>query len=212
MKVDVLNMQGEKVSTAELPAAIFEAPIKTDLMHQALVRQQANARLGTHKTKTRGEVSGGGRKPWRQKGTGRARQGSIRAAQWVGGGKIHTPRPRDYSLRMPRKMRRAALRSALSAKAAQSEIVVVETLSMETPKTKVLTDALNALVGQATVLILMAENDAVFELSARNIPQAKLLNARYLNVRDIMGFDRVLLPLGALDTIQSYLGANGGSQ
>jgi large subunit ribosomal protein L4 len=212
MKVDVLNMQGEKVSTTELPAAIFEAPIKADLMHQALVRQQANARLGTHKTKTRGEVSGGGRKPWRQKGTGRARQGSIRAAQWVGGGKIHTPRPRDYSLRMPRKMRRAALRSALSAKAAQSEIVVIEALSMDEPKTQVLTDALNALVGPATVLILMAEQDAVIELSARNIPQAKLLDARYLNVRDIMGFERVIMPMGALKTIQSYLGANGGSQ
>lgn len=211
MKVDVLNMKGEKVSTAELPAAIFEAPIKTDLMHQALVRQQANARLGTHKTKTRGEVSGGGRKPWRQKGTGRARQGSIRAAQWVGGGKIHTPRPRDYSLRMPRKMRRAALRSALSAKAAQAEIVVIDALTMEAPKTKVLTDVLNALVGPASVLILMAENDAVIELSARNIPQAKLLDARYLNVRDLMGFERLILPLGALDTIQSYLGTNGGT-
>jgi large subunit ribosomal protein L4 len=211
MKVDVLNMQGEKVSTAELPAAIFEAPIKTDLMHQALVRQQANARLGTHKTKTRGEVSGGGRKPWRQKGTGRARQGSIRAAQWVGGGKIHTPRPRDYSLRMPRKMRRAALRSALSAKAAQAEIVVIDALNMDAPKTKVLIEALNTLVGPASVLILMAESDAVIELSARNIPQAKLLDARYLNVRDLMGFERLILPLGALDTIQSYLGANGGA-
>jgi large subunit ribosomal protein L4 len=212
MKVDVLNMQGEKVSTAELPSAIFEAQIKPDLMHQALVRQQANARLGTHKTKTRGEVSGGGRKPWRQKGTGRARQGSTRAAQWVGGGKIHTPRPRDYSLRMPRKMRRAALRSALSVKAAQSEIVVVDALSMSSPKTKALTEALNVLVGPASVLILMAENDDVFELSARNIPQAKLLNARYLNVRDLMGFDRLIVPLNALDAIQSYLGANGGIQ
>jgi large subunit ribosomal protein L4 len=212
MKVDVVNMQGEKVSTAELPAAIFEAPIRTDLMHQALVRQQANARLGTHKTKTRGEVSGGGRKPWRQKGTGRARQGSIRAAQWVGGGKIHTPRPRDYSLRMPRKMRRAALRSALSAKAAQAEIIVVEGLSMQAPKTKVLTAALDALVGPASALILMAENDAVLELSARNIPQVKLLDARYLNVRDVMGFERLILPLGALDTIESYLGTNGGAQ
>jgi large subunit ribosomal protein L4 len=212
MKVDVLNMQGENVSTTELPAAIFEAPIKADLMHQALVRQQANARLGTHKTKTRGEVSGGGRKPWRQKGTGRARQGSIRAAQWVGGGKIHTPRPRDYSLRMPRKMRRAALRSALSAKAAQSEIVVVDALSAEAPKTRVLNEALNALVGPASVLILTAGSDVLLELSIRNIPQAKLLDARYLNVRDVMGFERLILPVGAIDTIQSYLGANGETQ
>jgi ribosomal protein L23 len=109
---------------------------------------------------------------------------------------------------MPRKMRRAALRSALSVKAAQSEIVVVDALSMSSPKTKALTEALNVLVGPASVLILMAENDDVFELSARNIPQAKLLNARYLNVRDLMGFDRLIVPLNALDAIQSYLGAN----
>ena len=118
MEVDVLNMDGQKVDTVELPEAIFEASINVDMMHQAYVRQMANARLGTHSTKGRSDVSGGGRKPWRQKGTGRARQGSIRAAQWVGGGKIHTPKPRDYSKSMPRKMRRAALRSALSAKMA----------------------------------------------------------------------------------------------
>src|SRR3989304_989451 len=106
MKVDVLNLQGKKVSTTELPASIFEAPIKPDLMHQALVRQQANARLGTHATKSRGEVSGGGRKPWRQKGTGRARHGSTRSPIWVGGGGAHTPPPHGYALRMPRKMRR----------------------------------------------------------------------------------------------------------
>ena len=212
MKVDVLNMQGEKVSTAELPALIFEAPIKADLMHQALVRQQANARLGTHKTKTRSEVPGGGRKPWRQKGTGRARQGSIRAAQWVGGGKIHTPRPRDYSLRMPRKMRRAALRSALSAKAAQAEIVVVDQLRLDEPKTKGLAAALNALVGPASALIIMPGSDAVLERSARNIPQAKLLHASYLNVRDLMGYERLILPLSALETIQSYLGGDGGGR
>ena len=98
MEVDVLNMEGEKIRTVELPAQIFEAPINIDLMHQAFVRQMANARLGTHSTKTRGEVSGGGKKPWKQKGTGRARQGSNRAAQWVGGGKVHTPHPRDYTI------------------------------------------------------------------------------------------------------------------
>ena len=125
MEVDVLNMDGEKVRTVELPAAIFEAPVNIDLMHQAYVRQMANARLGTHKTKTRSEVAGGGRKPWKQKGTGRARQGSTRAPQWVGGGKVHTPKPRDYTQSMPRKMRRAALRSALSAKAAEKGIVLV---------------------------------------------------------------------------------------
>jgi len=107
MEVDVFNMEGQKVSTVELPEAIFEAPINVDLMHQAYVRQMANARLGTHDTKSRSEVRGGGRKPWRQKGTGRARHGSIRSPQWVGGGKVHTPKPRDYSKDMPRKMRSA---------------------------------------------------------------------------------------------------------
>src|SRR5512143_553306 len=138
MEVDVFNMEGQKVSTVELPPAIFEAPINVDLMHQAFVRQLANARLGTHKTKGRSEVAGGGKKPWKQKGTGRARQGSTRAAQWVGGGKIHTPKPRDHSLDMPRKMRRAALRSALSVKAADNEIVVVEDLSISEPKTSLM--------------------------------------------------------------------------
>jgi large subunit ribosomal protein L4 len=114
MEVDVLNMEGQKVSKVELPAEIFEAPVNTDLMHQAFVRQMANERLGTHSTKGRKDVSGGGRKPWRQKGTGRARQGSIRAAQWVGGGKIFTPKPRDHSLDMPRKNAQSRSRSALS--------------------------------------------------------------------------------------------------
>src|SRR5512144_492195 len=126
MKADVLNMQGEKIQQVDLPADIFEAPINVDLMHQAFIRQMANARLGTHETKVRGEVAGGGKKPWKQKGTGRARQGSTRAAQWVGGGRIFTPHPHKYTQRMPRKMRHAALRSALSARAAEAGIVVVD--------------------------------------------------------------------------------------
>ena len=206
MKVDVLNLEGKKVSTAELPAAIFEAPIKPDLMHQALVRQLANARLGTHSTKTRGEVSGGGRKPWRQKGTGRARQGSTRSPIWVGGGKAHTPKPHSYALRMPRKMRRAALRSALSAKAAQSEIVVVDELRLEAAKTGQMAKALNGLMGGASALILLAAPDEGVERSVRNLAGAKTLRAQYLNIRDILGFDRLLVPLGAVDIIQSYLG------
>ncbi len=206
MKVDVLNIQGEKVKTVDLPSWIFEAPIKPDLMHQALERQLANARLGTHATKTRGEVSGGGRKPWRQKGTGRARQGSTRAAQWVGGGKIHTPQPRDYTKRMPRKMRRAALRAALSAKAADAQIVVLDELKVEGPQTRMMAEALRKLVGEDSVLILMTGPDEGLEKSVRNLPTAKTLRANYLNVRDLLGFDRLILPLGALDVIQSYLG------
>ena len=207
MKVDVLNMQGKKVDTAELPPAIFEAPVKKDLMHQALVRQLANARLGTHKTKSRGEVSGGGRKPWRQKGTGRARHGSRRSPIWVGGGKAHTPRPRKYTRHMPRKMRRAALRSALSVKAAQKEVVVLDELKMERPKTKEMVAILERLVGQASALILLAESNETIEKSVRNLPDAKTLRANYLNVRDLLGYERLIMPLGALDIIQSYLGS-----
>lgn len=209
MEVDVMNMQGEKVRTVELPAEIFEAPINRDLMHQAYVRQLANARLGTHKTKVRGEVAGGGAKPWRQKGTGRARQGSRRAAQWVGGGKIHTPRPRDYSQDMPRKMRQAALRSALSAKAAAQGIVVLETLSLEEAKTRLMAQALQRLVGEQTALVLIPEKSAAYDLvmrSTNNLPAAKTLLATYLNVRDLLGYDKLVLPVEALDVISAYLG------
>ena len=207
MKVDVINMNGEKVKTADLPAAIFEAPIKTELMHQAFVRQMANARLGTHKTKTRSEVSGGGQKPWRQKGTGRARHGSRRSPIWVGGGKVHTPMPRKYTKKMPRKMRRAALRSALSEKASNKQIVVLEAFSLDQPKTKEMAAALTKLIGKESVLILLPDRDEVVEKSVRNLPKAKTLRANYLNVRDLLQYDRVIMPLGALDVIQSYLGA-----
>jgi large subunit ribosomal protein L4 len=206
MKVDVLNMQGEKVDSADLPAVIFEAPIKQDLMHQALVRQMANARAGTHKTKSRGEVRGGGRKPWRQKGTGRARHGSRRSPIWVGGGKVHTPRPRDYSAKMPRKMRRAALRSALSVKAADKSIVLLDALAVEAPKTKLMAETLQKLVGESSALVLMAKDDVNVEKSVRNLPTAKTLSADYLNVRDLLGYEWVIMPLDALDVIQSYLG------
>jgi large subunit ribosomal protein L4 len=205
MNVDVVNMEGEKVRTVELPPAIFEAPIKRELMHQALVRQYANARLGTHKTKTRAEVSGGGRKPWRQKGTGRARQGSTRAPNWARGGKAHTPRPRDYSQSMPRKMRRAALRSALSAKARESQIVVLDELRLEQAKTKEMAAALQRLVGAMSVLIVLAESNEMVERSTRNIRSVKTLPAAYLNVRDLLGYQRLLLPLGAVDAISTHL-------
>ncbi len=209
MEVDVLNMEGQKVRTVELPAVIFEAPVNDALMHQAYVRQMANARLGTHKTKGRSEVSGGGRKPWRQKGTGRARQGSTRAAQWVGGGKVHTPNPRDYTQKMPRKMRRAALRSALSVKAAENSIVVLEELSLSESKTKMMAQCLNNLVGDASALILIPEKNAAFEIvtrSAHNLPDTKTLLANYLNIRDLLGYDKIILPIQALDVITAYLG------
>ena len=209
MKVDVLDMKGKKVREIELPANLFEAPVNVDLMHQAYTRQMANTHLGTHDTKTRGEVRGGGRKPWKQKGTGRARQGSRRAAQWVGGGRIHTPHPRSYELRMPKKMRLAALRSALSVKASEASIVVVEELNIEEPKTKLVAEALGNLVGTSTVLVLMPTKDQNYDLvmrSANNIDSAKVLLASYLNVRDILNFDKVVLPVKTIDALVAHLG------
>lgn len=209
MEVDVFNMDGQKTRTVELSAQVFEAPINMDLMHQAYTRQMANARLGTHSTKTRGEVSGGGRKPWRQKGTGRARQGSTRATQFVGGGRAHTPKPRSYTLDMPRKMRQAALRSALSVKASEQNIVVLEELTLAEPKTRLMAQALDKLVGNASALILIPEKNPDYELvirSTNNLPEAKALLANYLNIRDLIGFDKIVLPLKALDVITAHLG------
>ena len=209
MKVDVLDLKGKKVREIELPANLFEAPVNVDLMHQAYTRQMANARLGTHDTKTRGEVRGGGRKPWKQKGTGRARQGSRRAAQWVGGGRIHTPHPRSYELRMPKKMRLAALRSALSVKASEASIIIVDELNIEEPKTKLVAEALGNLVGNSTVLVLMPVKDNNYDLvmrSANNIESAKVLLASYLNVRDILNFDKVVLPVKTIDALVAHLG------
>lgn len=207
MNIDVKNMQGATVKTVELPSVIFEAPINKDLMHQALNRQAANARQGTHSTKTRGEVAGGGRKPWKQKGTGRARQGSTRATQWKGGGRVHTPKPRDYTQDMPREMRRAALRSALSVKAADAQIVVVDELAMDAPKTQAMLKILNTLSGegQTTLVLLPAANESV-EKSIRNLPTAKYVRANYVNVRDLLQYDKVLFPLGTLDVLQGFLG------
>jgi large subunit ribosomal protein L4 len=208
MVVDVFNMNGEKVTTVELSADIFEAPVYKDLMHQAYVRQMANARLGTHDTKTRHEVSGGGRKPWRQKGTGRARHGSTRSPIWVGGGKAHTPHPRSYEQAMPKKMRRAAVRSALSVKAADASIVVIDELTLAEPKTRLMAKALNTLVGEGSALILVPQKGGYEEVvrSTNNLPDAKILLANYLNIRDLLKYDKLVIPVAALDVIQANFG------
>jgi large subunit ribosomal protein L4 len=209
MKVDVLNIEGKKIREVELPSSIFEAPINVDLMHQAYVRQMANARLGTHETKVRGEVSGGGAKPYKQKGTGRARQGSRRAAQWVGGGRIHTPHPRSYELRMPKKMRQAALRSALSSKAAEAGVVVVDEINLSEARTRAMADALKNWVGGSTSLIVLPEKDGAYEMvmrSAGNIANTKILLAGYLNIRDLFNYDKVVLPVKTLDALVASLG------
>jgi large subunit ribosomal protein L4 len=205
MLVSVRNMSGEKVEEVELRDDIFAVPINEPVMHQALVRQRANARLGTHKTKTRGEVSGGGRKPWRQKGTGRARHGSIREPQWRGGGTVFGPRPRSYRQKMPRKMRRLALKSALSVKAADGQIMVLDALEMPEPKTKEMEAILDNLDIYDTALILLPERNTNVEKSANNLPYVKTLRAQYLNVRDILGYDYLIMPLGALKVIETIL-------
>ena len=209
MKVDVLNIEGKKLREVELPSAVFEAPINIDLMHQAYVRQMANARLGTHQTKVRSEVAGGGAKPWKQKGTGRARQGSRRAAQWVGGGRIHTPHPRSYEQRMPKKMRQAALRSALSAKAAEAGIVIVDEISLSEMKTRFMVESLKNLVGKSTALVVLPEKDKAYDMVMRstdNLADAKVLLAGYLNIRDLLGYDKLILSVKSLDALAAHLG------
>ena len=209
MKVDVLNIEGKKLREVELPSAVFEAPINIDLMHQAYVRQMANARLGTHQTKVRSEVAGGGAKPWKQKGTGRARQGSRRAAQWVGGGRIHTPHPRSYEQRMPKKMRQAALRSALSVKAAEAGVVIVDEISLSEMKTRFMAESLKNLVGKSTALVVLPEKDKAYDMVMRstdNLADAKVLLAGYLNIRDLLGYDKLILSVKSLDALAAHLG------
>lgn len=207
MQVMMKNMAGEQVGEIELSETVFGAPVNRGLMHQALLRQMANARLGTHKTKTRAEVRGGGRKPWRQKGTGRARQGSVTAPNFVGGGIVFGPTPRKYTQRMPKKMRQAALRSALTVKAAGEQIVVVDDLSMDAPKTKAMVSTLQNLgLGGQSVLVLLAERNMPVERSISNLPNAKALESGYLNVRDLLGYDVVVMPKATVEHIHAWLG------
>jgi large subunit ribosomal protein L4 len=206
MQVPVYNIQGEQISETDLRDDIFAAPVSEALMHQALVRQLANARLGTHKTKARGEVRGGGRKPWRQKGTGRARQGSIRSPQWRGGGVVFGPTPRSYRQKMPRKMRRQALRSALSVKVSESQLMVVDAFEMSEPKTKELLGILQKLGVESSTLILLPRRDDTVLRSVRNLPKVRTLVAQYLNVRDLLQYDYILMPLASLEVIEGILG------
>ncbi len=206
MLVPVRNIQGEVIDQVELPDAIFSIEPNIAVMHQALLRQLANARLGTHKAKTRGEVSGTTQKVWRQKGTGRARHGSRKVNLWRGGGVAHGPRPRSYYQKMPRQMRRLALRSALSVKAADDQIVCLDKLEMDAPRTRAMSDVLERLGLEASVLILLPERDENVEKSVRNIPDARTLRAGYLNVRDLLNYDFLLMPLAALREVERILG------
>ncbi len=206
MQTDLKNIAGEKVGEVELRDDIFGIEPNGPVMHQALLRQLANRRLGTHDTKTRGEVNRTKAKWFRQKGTGRARHGSRNAPIFVGGGISHGPTPRSYTQHMPRKMRRLALRSALSAKAAQARIIVLDALEFEAPKTRLMDDTLNNLnVDSSAVILLPGRNDNV-ELSASNLPDVKTLHAQYLNVRDLLKYDYVIMPTGALAVVEEILG------
>ena len=211
MLVPVYNTNGDKVAERDLPESIFGLQPNRALMHQALTRQLANARLGTHSTKTRGEVSGGGRKPWRQKGTGRARQGSTRAPQWRGGGIVFGPRPRSYYQDMPRKMRQAAVRSALSAKAQDGMLLLVDSLQVSAPRTREMRDILMKLQTGENAIIAISERDANVELASRNLPKVKVLLASYLNVRDLLQYDRLVMPIDALEAVEAWLGGEGSA-
>ncbi|MBL8134663.1 MAG: 50S ribosomal protein L4 [Anaerolineae bacterium] len=212
MQVPVLNMNGQQVSTIDLPADIFDVEVNKGLMHQAYVRQMAGLRLGTHKVQRRGEVSLTTAKMYRQKGTGRARHGSHSATQFVGGGRPMGPRPRKYFMDMPKKMRRGAVRSALTALLRDKQLIFVDRLTMAQPKTKEANRVLNALTGGGSKLVLVAERSENVQRSVNNLPDAKTLRASYLNIRDLLQFDHVVVPLDALDVIKRIWGNEKGAE
>jgi large subunit ribosomal protein L4 len=199
--VEIRDAQGGVVGTRELPAEIFERPINIPLMHQVVVAGAAAQRGGDHSTKTRGDVSGGGVKPWRQKGTGRARQGSIRSPQWVGGGIAHGPKTRDYTVRVNKKMRRAALRSALSDAVTSGKLAVVDALAFDQPKTREATRLLDALELQGRILLVIAEPHQAVEKSFRNLAFVKIEYPGNLSTVDLLRADRVLFTGQALDAL-----------
>ena len=205
MNVSVFNMAGEEVGNVDLPESVFEAKVNRGLMHQALVRQLANARQGTHKAKGRSEVNRTTAKMYRQKGTGNARHGSRRAPIFVGGGVAHGPKPRSYVKDMPRKMRRAALRSALTVKAGNGDIVVLDNLSLDKPKTKDMVAVLDRLAKDSSVLVLLSELNENVDKSIRNLANAKSIRTSYLNIRDLLGYDKVIMPLSSLEALNGFL-------
>jgi len=202
----VIDQAGATTGTFELPASVFESPANEAVMHQALVRQLANARQGTHDTKTRDEVRGGGRKPYRQKGTGRARQGSIRAPQFAGGGTVFGPHPRSYRQEMPRKQRRLALRGALSASAQGGRVMLLDSFSLEEPRTRAVRDMLEAAGAQRRVLLVLGSHNEMLELSARNLPEVRVVLASNLSVRDVLVADTVVMTRDAVEHVQDVLG------
>jgi len=204
-KVAVYNMEGVQIGDIELNDAIFGVQVNEALMHQAVLSHLANRRQGTAAAKSRGMVRGGGRKPWRQKGTGRARVGSIRSPLWVGGGVVFGPQPRDYSISMPKKARRMALKSALSAKVRDGELIVLDQLKIDEPKTKLMVKVLKALNADSKPLVVIGDWDVNIELATRNIPRAMLLKSTGLNVYDVLNHDRVIFTKDALTRLEEVL-------
>ncbi|WP_413376888.1 50S ribosomal protein L4 [Alkalihalobacillus sp. 1P02AB] len=204
-KVALFNQSGSQVGDIELVESIFGLEPNKAVLHDAIVMQQASLRQGTHKTKGRSEVRGGGRKPWRQKGTGRARQGTIRAPQWVGGGVVFGPTPRSYSYKLPKKVRRLAIKSALSSKVKAAEIVVLEDLKFDSIKTKDMVNVLAALSVDSKALVVTANYDEKVALSARNIPGVTIVTAEGVNVLDVIKHDKLIITKEAVEKVEEVL-------
>jgi len=204
-KVTVYNVSGSQVGELELADSVFGIEPNAPVMHSAVILQQAAERQGTHKTKGRSEVRGGGRKPWKQKGTGRARQGSIRSPQWVGGGTVFGPTPRAYGFKLPKKVRRLAIKSALSSKVIANEIVVLDQLTLAAPKTKEFASILNNLKVDRKALVVTANYEDNVALSARNIPGVKFVAADGINVRDVLVYDKLIITKEAVEKVQEVL-------
>ena len=200
-KVSVLNMEGKQVDEIELNDAVFGVEVKENLVHQAVLSQLANNRQGTQKAKTRSEVSGGGRKPWRQKGTGHARQGSTRSPQWTGGGVVFAPKPRDYSIKLNKKERRLAIKSALTTKVNESKLIVLDSFELDEIKTKKFVAVMNNLKAEKALVVLNEKNDNVIK-SANNVPTVKTALTNTINVYDILKYDTLVLTQDAVATIQ----------
>jgi large subunit ribosomal protein L4 len=202
-KVQVVDASGKKVAQRELAPEVFGARVSVPLMHQVVVAGMAAIRRGTHATKTRGDVSGGGRKPWRQKGTGRARQGSIRAPQWSGGGVAHGPHPRDHSMRVNKKMKRGALRSALTDAVTSGKVSVVDELRFDEPKTRRAAEVIEALKLEGAVLLVLPgpSSDGIVERSFRNLASVRVAYVPALGAYEVLAADRVLFTQGALDAL-----------
>ena len=199
--VSVYNKEGKEVEKIDLNDSVFAAPVNEHLVHMAVVLQLANKRQGTQKAKTRSEVRGGGRKPWRQKGTGHARQGSIRAPQWTGGGVVFAPTPRDYTIRLNKKEKRLALKSALTSRVLENKLIVVDELKFDEVKTKNFANVMNNLKA-SKALVVLNENDANVVLSARNIPTVKTALTNTINVFDILKYNTVIVTKAAVATIE----------